>query len=1117
MAGNATLSRMLGQSGLSTDQSQPTPVAPPTPVNNNSSSSVAGGNSTLGKMLKQSNIPLSTDNSSANSGMHIFKGLGVPGAIADAVQTALDKKMIPQGILNDAALGIGLAQGWCGVYAGKISTASNVGDYWNQKIATANKTPDAKNNIQPGYKVVVPLGVKKGQEATANGHVMVALTRADSNGNVVVSQSNADGRQNKGEGPGIATYGIINVNDLNKRYGGNWGAVPGQLKVNPFKQGNTIPVQAQPTDNGSETQPSNVQPDNWLTKSIMGAAKVVDHFVPEAPKKLTNDQAPPIPMNIDDPKNLAKWVLDNNITDLQSKSWWVNSPVKGAAWDIISQAQGKGDTGKRFSVDQHAEISQGTGGTSDFVQSVQDLLDPNGFLHSINAQKNTLSNLKTVGQEAQKRVQEKVFNQPEGTLANNPVTRALGTSVYQIGQGLEGLGNDDGHTVDSLKNIVFGGAGLVSPGMATFNTAVQLPVVKDVADKVFSGIGAFNQGTLDLLGVQKGEFRDLLQTAMELGEFKIAHEVGSKVLDKTTDLVLNKKVTYTAEQMKGAFSDVTTGNKTPGITDDMRAQAQKLITDSAEGVKQKEMLRQSYKEGITVKQARDFVGWFNKFFKNVNPEKATPEFQKLLTDGKQAAAGKTSPLEFTNEARDIMARGESATLRDKYENGTALDIRSPEALIPGENGKTMVDTIAEEKARLTDLQNKGSVTQVQLQAGGNEALKIQTYTASDNKVGVGFTVETDAGKVIQPITGKYSSPREAVRSIIPKIEEAIGNNSDIASEAIRNEIAKLETSKYKEISSQPHLMPHEDVYRALKAPVEVKGLSRELVQSKIDKIVTDYVENTLKPTAYKGVSEGRISQNPEWYRQAVKDNNGRQPTISQLKKIATEHLMNGVKDESIGHLPPNAEFRQLVQELPNAKPEKIPMTEKAVKPIKGTGEKAVRGLSLGVEQKAVENNLTSRLENLPEYKQVNMKDQAAKASELLKKNPELARKIALGQERPPEGILPESVFVAVENDAIAKGDIATITALARESGLSAEATTMGQRLRALAERDPESPVGAFESIIRAREQELERRLKSKKTTLKAEKEKVVKEIKQSMKKTAPTKGDWSSFIDSLKC
>lgn len=131
--------------------------------------------------------------------------------------------------------------------------------------------------------------------------------------------------------------------------------------------------------------------------------------------------------------------------------------------------------------------------------------------------------------------------------------------------------------------------------------------------------------------------------------------------------------------------------------------------------------------------------------------------------------------------------------------------------------------------------------------------------------------------------------------------------------------------------------------------------------------------------------------------------------------------------------------------------------------VEGTGELRTRGLARNVEQRAVANELTDYLGDLPEYRRINMADQAAKATQLLADDPILARHVALGDESPPRGLLPESVFKVVEKRAIEEGDVATLRDLA-SGGLTEQATTMGQRLRALAERDPDSPVVAIQKI-----------------------------------------------------
>jgi len=183
-----------------------------------------------------------------------------------------------------------------------------------------------------------------------------------------------------------------------------------------------------------------------------------------------------------------------------------------------------------------------------------------------------------------------------------------------------------------------------------------------------------------------------------------------------------------------------------------------------------------------------------------------------------------------------------------------------------------------------------------------------------------------------------------------------------------------------------------------------------------------------------------------------------------------------------------------------------------LKPIPGTGEVKVRGLAQGVEVKALQSNLEANFGNLPEYRAVNMADQAKRAVDLIAKDGEYARSIAMGERAAPRGILPESVFTAIENKAIREGDVNTIRDLA-DSRLVSSATTMGQRIRALAERNPESPTGAIAEVVKAREMAAEK----KTGNISEAQEQVTTDIKDEIAKTKPKVTDWNSFIDSLKC
>lgn len=118
--------------------------------------------------------------------------------------------------------GLGEEKGWCGTWASTLSTATKVGNSWGEKASKINtQTPTI------GDKLLVPLGVTDGK---GYGHVAVVLGYDPQSGNIVVVESNRNGRQNRGEGDGIATLGMYNLSDLKQKYGTNFGFATGELR-----------------------------------------------------------------------------------------------------------------------------------------------------------------------------------------------------------------------------------------------------------------------------------------------------------------------------------------------------------------------------------------------------------------------------------------------------------------------------------------------------------------------------------------------------------------------------------------------------------------------------------------------------------------------------------------------------------------------------------------------------------------------------------------------------------------------------------------------------------------------------------------------------------------------
>lgn len=182
-------------------------------------------------------------------------------------------------------------------------------------------------------------------------------------------------------------------------------------------------------------------------------------------------------------------------------------------------------------------------------------------------------------------------------------------------------------------------------------------------------------------------------------------------------------------------------------------------------------------------------------------------------------------------------------------------------------------------------------------------------------------------------------------------------------------------------------------------------------------------------------------------------------------------------------------------------------TSSTLKPIKGTGDMATRGVSKSIEASAIEKGLTDSFGDLPEYKKVNFTDQAAKVADLIAKDPDAARDIALGNKAAPQGVVPEMVAVGIERQALADNDVETLRELAN-SKLTTAGTTMGQRIAAYGQRDTASPSAAIKEVQDAREVALKD--KSNNTTTESRK------INNEIRKTN-TKESWSSFVENITC
>ena len=398
-------------------------------------------------------------------------------------------------------------------------------------------------------------------------------------------------------------------------------------------------------------------------------------------------------------------------------------------------------------------------------------------------------------------------------------------------------------------------------------------------------------------------------------------------------------------------------------------------------------------------------------------------------------------------------------------------------------------------------------TKENLKPGIAEALSLATQILAAGAVEGAFRI----GKPkVEELTNKYG--KQDAQTIIEKAVEIAKEQKSPQVETKPGQIRL-----YEDKVPTPEKLPKLEIIQV--------GPTTKIVETKIkiarlqETLEGSRVKDLIKYANSKGELPGVVGY-------------GKSEFVRRGDQIVTEYGFKSPEEAQVAldsYFKSRKELRQLAEELRQAKgetfrdysPEDLDRinalaseAQKSINVIEpeplrpiGGGEIQTSGLAQGVEFKAIENKLTQGFGDLPEYQRVNMMDQARLADSLLKKDPALARDIALGRRQAPQGILPEAIFIAMENFAIKGGDVTTLRELATQSGLTLEATAMGQRIRTLAERNPDSPVSAMHEIVRARMEKVKDPVKVK--------NKIKEEIRKEIKK--PTKEDWGSFVDSLIC
>lgn len=340
--------------------------------------------------------------------------------------------------------------------------------------------------------------------------------------------------------------------------------------------------------------------------------------------------------------------------------------------------------------------------------------------------------------------------------------------------------------------------------------------------------------------------------------------------------------------------------------------------------------------------------------------------------------------------------------------------------------------------------------------------------------------------------------------------------TDIYNEAVTADAdtSLLESEQAREVETR-------DTSKAQKTRAEIDKLKENVEMIEQDKAVKRsildqftgrqiQIMRILKRSINKRVEAGRdpitIEETPA-YKDHIRD------IMSALKKGEDDIVSEGDAIYFIQNELPDAiidadtkEELEKIQVLQSRLTPKEVKVQQGILPV-GEGKPKLSKMEARLKG-IIENATPEQIEELGTsiYNTMNKKEQINMALEYVADHKTEAIEIIEGKRRAPEGLIPESIYIALTE--LSKGDLTLVTKLA-----SLQATALGQRISILTELDRDNPVKLLNEVYKIREERFKRRYKDK--PVKEFKEKTIKEIKKAVKK--PDRYDWNTFISSIQC
>ena len=179
--------------------------------------------------------------------------------------------------------------------------------------------------------------------------------------------------------------------------------------------------------------------------------------------------------------------------------------------------------------------------------------------------------------------------------------------------------------------------------------------------------------------------------------------------------------------------------------------------------------------------------------------------------------------------------------------------------------------------------------------------------------------------------------------------------------------------------------------------------------------------------------------------------------------------------------------------------------------IEGTGDVKNPSASKNFESAAIKAQLVESFGDLPEYKIADFGAMADDIHDLIEKDPDRAKEIAMGQRNPPKGILASMVYRIFANKALADGDGELSLELSK-STVPVQGKTAGQFIGGFKGIDSENPTEVIRDLQKSREEAATKKSAD-------EIQKAQDSVKQATvdRVSGKVKMDWSSFIQSISC